>query len=38
MGSCVRGVQTGGLWSPQEQGTHINVLELTVGIFAVNPF
>jgi len=37
-GAVCRGVRTGGLWSPQEQGTHINVLELTAGMFAVQSF
>jgi len=31
-------VQTGGLWSQEEQLQHINVLELTAGMFAIQAF
>ena len=34
-GAICQGVQTGGLWSQEEQLEHINVLELTAGMFAV---
>ena len=37
-GAHCRGVATGGLWSPQERGLHINILELIGGTFAVKTF
>jgi len=37
-GAVCKGVQTGGLWSQEEQLEHINVLELTAGMFAVQAF
>ena len=37
-GAVCEGVQTGGLWSQEEQLEHINVLELTAGMFAVQAF
>jgi len=37
-GAVCGGVRTGGLWSQLEQQKHINVLELTAGMFAVQAF
>lgn len=37
-GAVCSGTRTGGLWSQQERHQHINVLELTAGMFAVQSF
>ena len=37
-GAVCQGVQTEGLWSQEEQLEHINVLELTARMFAVQAF
>ena len=38
VGAVCRGVRTGGPWSPEEQKMHINCLELTAAMLAVQAF
>jgi len=38
MGRSASGIATGGLWSQEERQSHINVLEMMAGTFAVKSF